>query len=146
MSDLMKAVYLHGPGDLRLHEDPRPRLTDPYDVLLRIAVVGVCGSDCHYYQRGRIGPFVVTEPLILGHECAGTVVEVGAAVTHLRPGDEVAVEPGVPCRRCRRCREGRYNICEQQVVFMGTPPWPRRVPRVPHLAGRLRVQAAGRRS
>lgn len=123
MPDTMKAVYLHGPGDLRPRDEAVPRVTDPNDVLIRIAAVGVCGSDCHYYQRGRIGPFVVREPLILGHECSGTVVEVGAEVTHLRPGDQVALEPGVPCRRCRRCREGRYNICENQVVFMGTPPW-----------------------
>ena len=119
----MKAVYLHGPGDLRVREEPIPNISGPDEVLLRVAAVGVCGSDCHYYQRGRIGPFVVEEPLILGHECSGVVVEVGEAVQHLKPGDEVAVEPGVPCRRCRRCREGRYNICERAVVFMGTPPW-----------------------
>lgn len=119
----MKAVYLHGPGDLRLREEPIPAITAPDDVLIEVAAVGICGSDCHYYQRGRIGPFVVTEPLILGHECSGVVAEVGEQVSHLRPGDRVAVEPGVPCRRCRRCKEGRYNICENEVTFMGTPPW-----------------------
>ncbi len=119
----MKAVYLHGPGDLRLHEDPVPAIAAPDDVLIEVKAVGVCGSDCHYYQRGRIGPFVVTEPLILGHECSGVVAAVGEEVAGLRPGDQVAVEPGVPCRRCRRCREGRYNICENEVTFMGTPPW-----------------------
>jgi len=119
----MKAVYLHGPGDLRLHEEPIPSIAAPDEALIQVAAVGICGSDCHYYQRGRIGPFVVEEPLILGHECSGTVVEVGAEVKHLRPGDRVAIEPGIPCRRCRRCKEGRYNICENEVIFMGTPPW-----------------------
>jgi len=119
----MKAVYLHGPGDLRVHEEPVPQIREPDETLIQIGAVGVCGSDCHYYQHGRIGPFVVEEPLILGHECSGVVVAVGSQVQHLRPGDHVTIEPGVPCRRCRRCKEGRYNICENQVVFMGTPPW-----------------------
>ena len=121
MPETMKAVYLHAPGDLRIREEPVPRLGGPDEALIRVAAVGVCGSDCHFYSRGRIGRFVVQEPIILGHECSGTVVEVGAEVEHLKPGDVVAVEPGVPCRRCRRCREGRYNLCEQEVVFMATP-------------------------
>ena len=124
MPEMMTAVYLHAAGDLRVREVPRPALAEPDEVLIQVGAVGVCGSDCHYYERGRIGPFVVEEPLILGHECAGRVVEVGSDVEHLAPGDLVSVEPGVPCRRCRRCREGRYNICENEVVFMGTPPWP----------------------
>jgi L-iditol 2-dehydrogenase len=123
MPDTMKAVYLHAAGDLRVHEEPLPGLTEPDHVLIQIGAVGVCGSDCHYYQRGRIGPFVVDQPLILGHECAGRVVEAGADVKGMRPGDLVAIEPGIPCRRCRRCKEGRYNICQNDVVFMGTPPW-----------------------
>jgi L-iditol 2-dehydrogenase len=123
MAATMKALYLHAAGDLRLHEEPVPQLTRPDEVLIKIAAVGICGSDCHFYERGRIGPFVVKEPLILGHECAGVVVEAGREVTHLQPGDRVTIEPGIPCRRCRRCREGRYNICETEVVFMGTPPW-----------------------
>ena len=122
MTQTMKAVYLHTPGDLRVHEEPVPQVSQPDDVLIRIAAIGVCGSDCHFYQRGRIGRFVVDGPIILGHECSGTVVEVGAEVRHLEPGDEVAIEPGIPCRRCRRCREGRYNLCERDVIFMATPP------------------------
>ncbi len=121
MPETMKAVYLHAPGDLRIREEPVPRLGAGDEVLIRVAAVGVCGSDCHFYSRGRIGRYVVKEPIILGHECSGTVVEVGAEVERLKPGDVVAVEPGVPCRRCRRCREGRYNLCEQEVVFMATP-------------------------
>jgi len=117
----MKAVYLHAPHDLRVHEEPIPRLTEPDHVLLRVAAVGICGSDCHFYERGKIGRFVVKEPLILGHELAGTVVEIGREVQGLKPGDRVAVEPGIPCRRCPRCKGGRYNICEQEVIFMATP-------------------------
>jgi L-iditol 2-dehydrogenase len=119
----MKAVYLHAPRDLRLHDDPVPTVTRPDDVLIKIAAVGVCGSDCHFYERGRIGRYAVEEPVILGHECSGTVVAVGDAVAHLQPGDPVTVEPGIPCRTCRRCKEGRYNICETEVTFMGTPPF-----------------------
>lgn len=122
MPDTMKAVYLHAAGDLRLHQDPIPALTRPDEVLIRMEAVGVCGSDCHFYERGRIGPFVVGDPIILGHECAGRVAAVGSEVRGLAPGDQVCIEPGVPCRRCRRCREGRYNLCELRVLFMGTPP------------------------
>lgn len=121
MSRTMKAVYLHGVGDLRIHEEPVPQIAAPNEVLIRVAAVGVCGSDCHFYRRGRIGRFVVKEPIILGHEFSGTVVDVGAEVEHLKQGDQVAVEPGIPCRRCQRCREGRYNLCEREVVFMATP-------------------------
>ncbi|UCC67922.1 MAG: NAD(P)-dependent alcohol dehydrogenase [Armatimonadota bacterium] len=121
MSRTAKAVYLHGVGDLRIHEEPVPQIAAPNEVLIRVAAVGVCGSDCHFYRRGRIGRFVVKEPIILGHEFSGTVVDVGAEVEHLKQGDQVAVEPGIPCRRCQRCREGRYNLCEREVVFMATP-------------------------
>jgi len=81
----------------------------------------VCGSDVHYYERGRIGSFVVRAPLILGHEAAGVVAAVGQAVTRHAIGDRVTVEPGVPCGRCRECRGGRYNLCKE-VVFLATPP------------------------
>ncbi|MGD0111740.1 MAG: NAD(P)-dependent alcohol dehydrogenase [Armatimonadota bacterium] len=118
----MKAVYLHGIRDLRMHDDPMPKLSRPDEVLIKMGAVGVCGSDCHFYERGRIGHFVVNEPLILGHEVAGQVMEVGGEVTNVAPGDLVAIEPGIPCRRCRRCREGRYNICEVAVYFMAAPP------------------------
>jgi len=117
----MRAVYLHGVRDLRMQEDPTPKVSAPDEALIQVGTVGVCGSDCHFYERGRVGPFVVDEPIILGHELSGTVVEVGADVRGLEPGDRVAVEPGYPCRRCRRCREGRYNICERDVTFMATP-------------------------
>ena len=93
----------------------------PREVLVEIAAVGVCGSDVHYYEHGRIGPFVVREPLILGHESAGRVAALGPEVTKHAVGDRVTLEPGVPCGRCRECRAGRYNLC-RDVRFFATPP------------------------
>ena len=75
----------------------------------------------HYWAEGRIGTYVVTAPMVLGHESAGVVHRVGRAVTALRPGDRVAMEPGIPCRRCARCRDGRYNLCPA-MAFAATPP------------------------
>jgi L-iditol 2-dehydrogenase len=118
----MKAAVLHAIGDLRVEEVEKPAITSPDQALVRIRAVGVCGSDVHFYERGRIGPYVVKDPVILGHESAGEVVEVGKAVAHLRPGDRVAIEPGVPDRTCWYCKTGRYNLCAA-VPFMGTPPW-----------------------
>ncbi|MGD8240233.1 MAG: NAD(P)-dependent alcohol dehydrogenase [Armatimonadota bacterium] len=121
MSDTMKAAVLHGVEDLRIDDVPVPSLPSPHDVIVRIQQVGVCGSDIHYFRHGRIAHFVVQEPMILGHECAGEVVEVGDEVTTLKQGDRVALEPGVPCRRCEFCHEGKYNLCAD-VVFFATPP------------------------
>ena len=122
MGDKMKAAVLHAVGDLRVQTVDKPVITAPDQALVRIRAVGVCGSDVHFYERGRIGPYVVKDPVILGHESAGEVVEAGEEVEHLRPGDRVAIEPGVPDRTCRHCKTGRYNLCAA-VPFMGTPPW-----------------------
>jgi L-iditol 2-dehydrogenase len=100
-------------------EVPRP---GPYNVLLRIHTVGICGSDVHYWSHGRCGPFIMNAPLVLGHESSGIVEQVGENVTHLKPGDRVAIEPGVPCRRCKHCRGGKYNLCPD-VEFLATPPY-----------------------
>ena len=116
----MKAAVLHAPGEIRIEERERPE-PGPREVLVQITAVGVCGSDVHYYEHGRIGPFVVEAPLILGHESAGRVVELGEGVTKHAVGDRVTLEPGVPCGRCRECRAGRYNLCAD-VVFFATPP------------------------
>ena len=83
--------------------------------------VGICGSDVHYLEHGRIGSFVVEAPMILGHESSGIVEAVGGGVTSFSPGDRVALEPGVPCRRCVPCKSGRYNLCAD-VQFFATPP------------------------
>lgn len=117
----IKAAVLHGIRDLRIEDVPMPKLRNETDVLIKMAAVGVCGSDVHYYTHGRIGRYVVEQPLILGHECAGVVAEVGKAVKHLQQGDRVALEPGVPCGTCRLCRVGRYNLCPD-VAFLATPP------------------------
>ncbi len=116
----MRAAVLHAPGEIRIEERERPR-PGPREVLVEITAVGVCGSDVHYYEHGRIGPFVVEAPLVLGHESAGRVVELGEGATGHAVGDRVALEPGVPCGRCRECRAGRYNLCAD-VRFFATPP------------------------
>jgi L-iditol 2-dehydrogenase len=93
----------------------------PGDVLIEIKAVGVCGSDVHYYEHGRIGSYVVRQPLILGHEAAGVIVAVGTDVSQRRIGERVAIEPGIPDGVCVQCRAGRYNLCPH-VRFFGTPP------------------------
>jgi L-iditol 2-dehydrogenase len=120
MAKKIKAAVLHRPLDLRVEKVDMP-VAGPDDVLVKMRVVGVCGSDVHYWQTGRIGPYVVERPMILGHECAGEVVEVGKNVKHLQLGDRVALEPGIPCRKCFFCRSGRYNLCPD-VRFLATPP------------------------
>ncbi|KAF9771624.1 hypothetical protein IL306_010734, partial [Fusarium sp. DS 682] len=76
----------------------------------------------HYWQRGRIGNYVLTGPMVLGHESSGVIAEVGPLVKHLKPGDRVAMEPGVPCRRCDLCKGGSYHLCTE-MIFAATPPW-----------------------
>jgi L-iditol 2-dehydrogenase len=117
----MRASVLRGVGDVAIEERPVPE-PGPGDVLVRIGSVGVCGSDVHYYEHGRIGPYVVDHPLVLGHEAGGEVAAVGPGVTSLTPGQRVSLEPGVPCRSCAQCLAGRYNLCPD-VRFFATPPY-----------------------
>jgi L-iditol 2-dehydrogenase len=121
MEEKVKAFVLHAPGDMRLEEVPMPQLK-PDDALVKIKSVGICGSDVHYYRNGRIGSFIVKDPMILGHECSGEVISVGPAVKNVLPGDRVVIEPGIPCRKCWYCKNGRYNKCPD-IVFMATPPY-----------------------
>jgi len=116
----MKAAYLTGLRRVEIREAPAPHLEGPSDVLLRISTVGVCGSDMHYYTQGRIGPQVVEFPHVLGHECAGTILETGGEVQELRVGQRVAVDPLVPCGRCDQCRARRKHTCRDQ-KFLGNP-------------------------
>lgn len=114
------SLVVHGPGDIRLENYPIPEL-GPNDVLLKMHSVGICGSDVHYWEHGRIGDFVVKKPMVLGHEAAGTVTKVGASVKHLKPGDRVAIEPGVPREVDEYCKIGRYNLTPS-IFFCATPP------------------------
>lgn len=114
------SVVVHGIGDLRLENRPVPE-PGPNEVLLKMHSVGICGSDVHYWQHGRIGDFIVKKPMVLGHEASGTVVKVGASVSHLKPGDRVAIEPGVPRETDEFCKMGRYNL-SPTIFFCATPP------------------------
>jgi L-iditol 2-dehydrogenase len=116
----MRAAVLRGPGDVAIEERPVPR-PGPAQVVVRVRSVGVCGSDAHYYEHGRIGRFVVEAPLVLGHEASGEVVELGPDVTRLTVGQRVAIEPGVPDLTCEQCLAGRYNLCPD-MRFFATPP------------------------
>jgi L-iditol 2-dehydrogenase len=116
----MQSAVLTEPETFEFEDRPRPD-PGPTDVLVAVGHVGICGSDVHYYRHGRIGDFVVENPLVLGHESAGEVVAVGEDVENLAPGDRVALEPGVPCLDCGACRRGEYNLCPD-VRFMATPP------------------------
>uniref|UniRef100_A0A1L8E4L6 Sorbitol dehydrogenase n=1 Tax=Nyssomyia neivai TaxID=330878 RepID=A0A1L8E4L6_9DIPT len=117
--DNLTAV-LYGIEDMRLEQKPIPSIKDN-EVLLEMDCVGICGSDVHYLVEGRIGPFVVEQPMIIGHEASGVVAKLGQNVKNLKVGDRVAIEPGVACRECRFCKEGRYNLCPD-MIFCATPP------------------------
>jgi D-xylulose reductase len=117
----MKALVLERVGELTLRDIDLPQKLGPDDVRIKLHTVGVCGSDVHYYTHGRIGDFVVNEPMVLGHEAAGTVIEVGANVSHLKTGDRVCMEPGIPDPNSRASRLGIYNV-DPAVTFWATPP------------------------
>ncbi|MCW6509396.1 NAD(P)-dependent alcohol dehydrogenase [Lichenifustis flavocetrariae] len=117
----MKALVLEKQHELSLREIDLPLDVGATDVKIKIDTVGVCGSDVHYYTHGRIGSFVVEAPMVLGHEAAGTVVEVGSAVTSLKVGDRVCMEPGIPDLTSRASKLGLYNV-DPSVVFWATPP------------------------
>lgn len=116
----MRAAVLTGPGDLEVQQRPEPQ-PGLGQVKVRVRSVGVCGSDTHYYDHGRIGRFVVDTPLVLGHEASGEVVQLGEGVTSLQVGQRVSLEPGVPDLVCEQCLAGRYNLCPD-MRFFATPP------------------------
>lgn len=117
----VRALVLEKQHELNLREIDLPLEVGPGMVRIAIHTVGVCGSDVHYYTHGRIGPFVVKTPMVLGHEAAGTVVEVGEGVGHLKVGDRVCMEPGIPDPNSRASRLGMYNV-DPAVRFWATPP------------------------
>jgi L-idonate 5-dehydrogenase len=129
----VRAVVAHGPGDVRLEERPAPA-PGPGQIAVRIAYGGICGSDLHYWRHGRVGDFVLREPLTLGHEVVGTVTAVGRPLDADRPvpelGTPVAVHPATPCGRCPECRTGRRNVC-RAVRYLGSAA------HLPHVQGGL---------
>jgi L-iditol 2-dehydrogenase len=116
----VRVSVLLGAGDLTVQERPDPA-PGPHEVLVRISSVGICGSDIHYFEHGRIGSFTVDSPLVLGHEASGEVVRLGSSVSRLTLGQRVSLEPGVPDFTCAQCLAGRYNLCTA-MRFFATPP------------------------
>ena len=117
----MKAVVLEKQGVINVREVPDVPAPGPGELRIAPHTVGICGSDVHYYTHGRIGKYVVEQPMILGHETAGTVLEVGPGVEGFQPGDRVSLEPGIPEMSSRASRMGMYNV-DPAVRFFATPP------------------------
>lgn len=122
MQPMQKGAFMRGLDHMIIKEIPTPT-AHAGKVVVSLEYVGICGSDVHYFHSGRIGDYVVDldSDYMLGHECAGTVVEVGEGVTSLKVGDKVAIEPGYTCGKCEFCKTGRYNLCPD-VIFLATPP------------------------
>lgn len=116
----MKAMKLTGVRQMMMQDVPAPVIADETDVLIKISRVGICGSDVHYFTEGGIGSQRVEYPWGVGHEGSGIVAAVGAAVTHIRPGDRIAFNPAVSCGTCDQCRMGRPHTCRTQ-TFLGCP-------------------------
>ncbi|ODV86656.1 hypothetical protein CANARDRAFT_27081 [[Candida] arabinofermentans NRRL YB-2248] len=116
------SIVLQKIGTITLEDRPVPEISDPYYVKIAIKKTGLCGSDVHYYEHGNCGSFVVTSPMVLGHESSGIIVEVGSKVTSLKVGDKVACEPGIPSRHSYEYKSGNYNLCPE-MAFAATPPY-----------------------
>lgn len=120
MKDKMKVAVMNGIGKIGYTERQIPTPKDN-EVQVKIEYVGICGSDLHYYETGRIGDYIVEPPFVLGHEAGGTVTSLGKDVKNLKVGDRVALEPGITCGQCEFCKSGKYNLCPD-VEFFATPP------------------------
>jgi len=116
----MKKIFLSGIKKFEILEVSKPKLINDDGVLLKIDTVGVCGSDIHYYNEGKIGDQVIEFPFTIGHECSAVVEEVGIKVKNLKPGNLVAVEPALSCYKCEQCLSGREHTCTNQ-KFLGCP-------------------------
>jgi len=113
-------MMLTGIRQMEMQQTPDPIIINPTDVKIKMKVIGVCGSDIHYYVNGKIGKQVVKYPFTVGHEGAGEVVEVGPGVTTVKPGDRIAIEPAMPCWKCDQCLAGRPHTC-RNLKFLGCP-------------------------
>jgi L-iditol 2-dehydrogenase len=116
----MKAMMLTGIRQMEMKNIPDPVIMNPKDVKIKMSVVGICGSDIHYYTQGAIGSQIVEYPFTVGHEGAGVVTEVGKAVKRVKPGDSIAIEPAMPCWKCDQCLTGRHHTC-RHLKFLGCP-------------------------
>lgn len=119
MEGKMKVAVMTSAMNMEWTERDIPKIKDN-ELLIKLEYVGVCGSDLHFYSEGRLGNWVPDGPLVLGHEPAGVVAEIGSCVEGFEVGDRVALEPGVPCGECEECRKGLYNLCAN-VEFMAIP-------------------------
>jgi len=115
------SVVIHKKDDLRVEQSALPDEPQPYEFQLASNTVGICGSDVHFWKDGKIDKWVITEPLVTGHESAATVVKVGSNVKNLKVGDRVSVEPGTGCMACQVCKDGFYNLCPD-IAFHAVPP------------------------
>lgn len=116
----MKAMMLTGIRQMEMRDIPEPELVNSNDVKIKMSVVGICGSDIHYYTQGQIGSQKVQFPFSVGHEGAGVVVQVGNAVKSVKPGDNIAIDPAMPCWECDQCLAGRHHTC-RKLRFLGCP-------------------------
>jgi len=137
----MKACTLYGARDLRLVDVEPTATLLPDQVRIAYESGGICGSDLHYYHEGRVGNFALAEPMILGHEIAGRVTEIGSAIEHVRVGQPVAIDPNLPCLTCPQCLAGQTNLC-REMVFFGSAAV------TPHIQGGYREElvVAGRQA
>jgi len=126
----MDALVIHAARDLRVEDVPTPEV-QPHQLRVKVRFGGICGSDLHYFQDGGFGTIRVKEPMVLGHEVAGMIEEVGSAVAGFTPGDRIAISPSLPCGSCRYCQQGLQNHCLDMRYFGSAM-------RTPHVQGAFR--------
>lgn len=116
----MRTLVLEGIREFVIQDLPKPILNNANEVLIKLGAVGICGSDIHYYSEGKIGDQLVQYPFIMGHECTGVVEEIGDGVTHVKPGNRIAIDPAISCGICQQCLQKRPHTCEN-LRFLGHP-------------------------
>jgi L-idonate 5-dehydrogenase len=119
----MKAIVIHAAKDLRI-EERKTETPRANQVLISLKVGGICGSDLHYYKNGGFGPIKLREPMVLGHEVSGEIVEIGSDVEGLCIGQLVAISPSRPCKACEYCLRGQPNHCENMRFYGSAMPFP----------------------